>query len=154
MKNAIIYLLALVAISSCNNSKRTSTDPFKNISWVSENLSRYQLVRPIDIDEGALDAYAMPIREGQWYLINKNTQCYLLPVYTDGGTGPGLVENVTKWKKVAILDTVQSVLMHNMSSFDGLYSINKIEIVCFKKGYSVHPTTMPTGAMTVMIKKE
>ncbi len=143
MKNFIFSFLALVALSSCNNSNRRmaeKADPFEDISWTSEKISRYQLVQPINYDKGAHDAYGLPIRDGQWYLISKATECYLLPVYTDVGIGPSFVENSIKRNKVAILDTMIPAFMSGTKSFQGFFKINTMKVLCFKDGYSVIPS--------------
>ncbi len=157
MKNIIILFFALIIMSACNSgtSKEIENPDFKDISWESEKLSIYQLVRPINYSKGAVDAYGRPILDGQWYLINKSTECYLLPVLTDGDAmGPNFVENVTRWNKVAIIDTMFSGFMMNSKTFEGLQAIHTMEIVCFKSNWFVEPAMTPSGQISVSLNKK
>ncbi len=150
----MISIIAIVALSSCNSSdeSKNSISP-KKPSWCSAKLAKYQLIRPIDFYKGATDAYNLPIREGQWYLVSRSTECYLLPVKTDGGMGPSFIENVTKWNKIATIDTILANSMSNTRRYDGLEQMSNFEIVCFDEGYSIVPSTDPVGGMTVVVEK-
>lgn len=149
----IILFITLALLSACNGSQsKESNDPFSTVSWQTEKLNPYLLVRPIDYEENATDVYHLPIRKGQWYLIYKGTECYLLPVYTDGQ--PGFIENATRWNKIAIIDTMIPTLIASSKNFDGLSLISKMEVVCFKDGYQVEPTTTALQQLTVIARKK
>ncbi len=152
MKNFLMLTIFVLLIWSCKEAGNYANSDFEDVSWESEKLSTYQLVRPIDCED-ASDAYGLPTRAGQWYLITRMKGCYLLPVYTDGGTGPDFVENVTRWNKIAIIDTMYSRFLGDPRTFHGLIMPMTLEVVCFKKGWSVQPLIMPNGQVTVVVKK-
>lgn len=156
MKKIIICLITIATLGSCNNSdtKEIDIDPLTNVSWESEKDSKYQLVRPLDYDKEARDVFQLPIRPGQWYVITKGTDCYLSPVYTDATSGPGFVENMIRWKKLAVIDTMYAGLMSNTKKFQGFLGISTMEILCFKEGYNLQLTTTTTGQMTVFEDKQ
>lgn len=158
MKNLIIIFTALVALSSCNNSKSSKKQipaGFENVSWESEKMHEYQLIRPIEFGNGAKDVYGLPVYSNEWYLVSFKSFYTLLPVRVSiDPTGPSFVETVTKWNRVAVIDTVHPQLIKRGSpSFWGLGNVSSIEIVCFKD-WSVWPVYTPNGQMTVMLKKK
>lgn len=146
---SIIIIIAITALSSCNKSSaKTPTD---KPSWETEKLSNYQLVRPLDYRKGASDGYGLPLQSNQWYLINKSSGCYLLPVYI--GSSPSFVENAVRWNKIALMDTMQASLMSNGKAFEALRGVHTMEVVCFQDNWSVEPSMSPTGQLVVMAKK-
>lgn len=153
----IIFVIATIAFSSCNNSK--SSESFDKISWKSEKLSKYQLVRPINFNSKATDVYGLPIiKKEQWYLITNSSFQHLLPVYINGKNNQDFVEDVIRLNKIAILDTVDAgdVCYNSFgpSRFWGLNGVEKMEIICFKEGYFVTPVFTSTGQMTVVFQKK
>lgn len=159
MKNLIIFFIALVALGSCNNSKTTKKEipaGFENVSWESEKMHEYQLIRPIEFGNGAKDVYGLPVYSNEWYLVSFKSFYTLLPVRVSiDPTGPSFIDNVTKWKKIAVIDTVRPQLIKRVSSsFWGLANVSSIEIVCFKKGYQVWPSYIRTGQATVVIRED
>lgn len=165
MKKIIIIFIAiaLVAISSCNNSKTTKKEVpagFENISWESEKMNPYHLIRPIEFKKGGLDAYGLPINKNQWYLISKRTECYLLPVNTASKKSQFIykdfIDHTINLERVAIIDTMFANLMSNSKNFNGLSiagGVHTMEILCFKDGYSVEPVYDNNAQSTIYIKK-
>lgn len=149
MKNLIIFLAIIVCgFGSCKELTTQSLNKFEGISWETERLSEYQLIRPLNFNEGATDAYNLPIRPERWYLISRSTDCYLLPVETSSG-GQNFVENIIRYNKIAIVDTMFSGYMSGSKKFSGLNKIHTMEIICFTDGYSVRPRRTQAGELTV-----
>jgi hypothetical protein len=161
MKKIYLLLTVIVVVAatiSCGNESSATHDPLSGVSWQTEKTAEYQLVRPIEYETGAKDAYNLPIRSKQWYLISKVTDSYLLPVQTAGNGGIiDFVETITSVKRLAIIDTVPNYEILSGaggSAFNGLSHIKSLEVVCFDQGYSAWPATTISGDMTVSVKKK
>lgn len=130
---------SLISLFSCNNIKEKEIEKrLENISWRNAVKEEYMLVSPICYLD-TKDAYQLPIQKGEWYLISVNSNCVLLPVriYYDA-TIPDFVENVTKWKKIAVIDTV-SIHESRLDRFEGLKSVETLAIICMADGYKIRP---------------
>ncbi len=155
MKNLINFFVTALIVSACTNSKQTpeTKDPFYLVNADSEFQSDYQLVRPTAFQKNAVDAFGLPIRNNQWYVTTSKSANYLLPVYTDGGTGPNFVENVTRWNKIAILDKFSPYHCDCDEGHDGFAGIDTVEIVCFKD-YVIKPIPGQFGMTVGAFKKK
>lgn len=164
LKMALFVLLGTFFIFNFSGSKdkkitrKNIPEGFENISWESEKLQKYQLIRPIEFSKGGVDVYGLPISTNQWYLITKRTDCYLLPVNTDSKKSEFMykdfIDHTINLERTAIIDTMFANLMSNTKNFNGLSigRVNKMEILCFKKGYSIEPTYGYAGTLTVHVK--
>jgi hypothetical protein len=146
---SLVFTIVVGCTSEYSNSKAKPSDPFVSVSFETEKMQNFQLVRAIDFDTAsARDAYSLPIQKEQWYLISKKQNAYFLPVYI--GVNPSFIENTTRWTKVAVIDTMDVTHLATPVTLPGLKGINKVEIVCFKEGYSVVPQpSVQVGYMTI-----
>ena len=146
MKRIIIFSWAIFVLVACNN--KSEKEKQGSASWQLEKQKEYQLVKPIDYKAGFSDAYNLPIRNEQWYLICKETDYRLLPIRTESGSGPDFIENITKWQKIAVFDTVNPNL--DRPRLSGVF---KMVVVCCTQGSHVEPSLGLYGEMAVVLKK-
>ncbi len=146
MKTKIFFVITISVfiLSSCLKSEKiTQKNDLDGISWKTEKLSEYQLVRPIDFREQSADAYHLPLKVNSWYLISRYSGCYLLPVKLTGS-----IENAPG---ISLIDTIKAGMINSPHIYEGLNGIKNMEIMCFKNGISVRPQINESGEISAVL---
>ncbi len=156
----VFATMTITLFNSCSSKsaeKKKVRDLEKN-SWKNEWTKSFQLVRPIEFEEDAVDAYGEHLinHKENWYIISKSSDCFLLPVKIRYGINPSLEEQLVEYSHKAVIDTMLLDYKVNTTVhvFSGLRRISKLEVLCLINPTSTFkPCAGSLGEMSVCVEK-
>ncbi|MCF7831915.1 MAG: hypothetical protein K9M36_03460 [Candidatus Pacebacteria bacterium] len=148
----VLLFLGLVA-NHCTSDADTRADDLAGLSWETQKHDKYQLVQPLEFSPGAIDVWALPLRQGQWYALNTASAGWLIPINIYNGMDPTFIQSIVEIQKIGVIDTVNPRLIDTNRIFTGLRSVQGMRIVCLKPGLRFRPSCGPHDSVTLAVEE-